>query len=131
MDENFAPSFQNDSNKSFQNENRNASLISKRESYIIQSEWHGNNSVENRDAGIAIKLLNAQENAKYVAGYLAYIIDLWEQEYPCISCDAEVLATLYNIGEMGSNNAGPHPNPGSNEFGRFASDHRQLLQCLL
>lgn len=95
------------------------------------SEWHGNNSVENRDAGIAIKLLNAQENAKYVAGYLAYIIDLWEQEYPCISCDAEVLATLYNIGEMGSNNAGPHPNPGSNEFGRFASDHRQLLQCLL
>lgn len=95
------------------------------------SEWHGNNSVENRDAGIAIKLLNAQENAKYVAGYLAYIIDLWEQEYPYISCDADVLATLYNIGEMGSNNGGPHPNPGSNEFGRFASDHRQLLQCLL
>ena len=95
------------------------------------SEWHGNNSVENRDAGIVIKLLNAQENAKYVAGYLAYIIDLWESEYPYISCDAEVLATLYNIGEMGSNNAGPHPNPGSNEFGRFASAHRQLLQCLL
>ena len=95
------------------------------------TEWHGNNSVENRDAGIAIKLLNAQENAKYVAGYLAYIIDLWEQEYPYISCDADVLATLYNIGEMGSNNTGPHPNPGSNEFGRFASDHRQLLQCLL
>ena len=94
-------------------------------------EWHGNNSVENRDVGIAIKLLNAQENAKYVAGYLAYIIDFWEQEYPYISCDTEVLATLYNIGEMGSNNAGPHPNPGSNEFGRFASDHRQLLQCLL
>lgn len=95
------------------------------------TEWHGNNSVENRDAGIAIKLLNAQENAKYVAGYLAYIIDLWEQEYPYISCDAGVLATLYNIGETGRNNAGPHSNPESNEFGRFASDHRQLLQCLL
>ena len=43
------------------------------------SEWHSNNSVENRDTGITNKLLNAQENAKNVAGYLAYIIDLWER----------------------------------------------------
>ena len=95
------------------------------------TEWHGNNSVENRDAGIAIKLLNAQENAKYVAGYLAYIIDLWKHEYPYISCDAGVLATLYNRGEEGQNNAGPHSNPVSNPFGEFASEHRALLNCLL
>lgn len=94
-------------------------------------EWHGNNSVENRDAGIANKLLNYQENAKYVAAYLKYIIDLWKDAYPCIQCDYDVLATLYNIGEMGKNSEGPHPNPGSNAFGRFASDHRQILQDLL
>ena len=95
------------------------------------TEWHGNNSVENRDVGIAIKLLNPQENAKYVAGYLAYIIDLWKHEYPYISCDAGVLATLYNRGEEGQNNAGPHSNPVSNPFGEFASEHRALLNSLL
>ncbi len=95
------------------------------------SEWHGNNCVENRDLGIAIKLLNAQDNAKYVAAYLKYIIDLWQEQYAHIHDDADILATIYNIGEMGRNNEGPHPNPGSNEFGRFAANHRQMLQDLL
>ena len=95
------------------------------------TDWHGNNSVENRDYGIALKLMSAQTNVKYVAAYLALIIDLWQEKYPLISSNYEVLATLYNVGENGASGNGPHANPKSNAFGKFSSQRRSYLNQLL
>ena len=94
------------------------------------TDWHGNNAVDNRDEGIAMKLLDPQENAKYVAAYLALIIDYWREQYPSIVSDTGVLATLYNMGEDGSG-SGPHPNPKSSTFGDFASRKHEFLGEIL
>lgn len=94
------------------------------------TDWHGNNSVDNRDEGIAMKLMDPQENAKYVAGYLALLIDLWKEAYPLVESDTAILATLYNRGENGSG-SGPHSNPKNNGFGGFASRNHEFLGQLL
>lgn len=82
------------------------------------TEWHGNTSTENRDQGIASKLLDPQINTQYVAAYLRLNIDLWKEKYPNIASDKAILATLYNIGKDEEND--PHPNPESNAFGDFS-----------
>ena len=94
------------------------------------TEWHGNNSIEDRDQGIIYKLLDPQENAKYVAGYLALLIDLWKEAYPLVESDTAILATLYNRGENGRG-SGPHSNPKNNGFGGFASRNHEFLGQLL
>lgn len=93
------------------------------------NDWHGNNYVENREYGIALKLLSAQTNTKYVAAYLKQIIDFWKEAYPSIDTDKGVLATLYNIGIDGSQ--GPHANPKSTPFGDYAARRYSFLNQLL
>ena len=75
--------------------------------------------------------MSAQTNVKYVAAYLSLIIDLWQEKYPLISSNYEVLATLYNVGENGASGNGPHANPKSNAFGKFSSQRRSYLNQLL
>ena len=69
-----------------------------------------------REKIILGKLLNDKSNIRYVAAYLKYFQDRWVEEYPTISIDVGVLATLYNQGEKNP----PHKNPKPNEFGYFA-----------
>ena len=93
------------------------------------TEWHGNTSTENRDQGIASKLLDPQINTQYVAAYLRLNIDLWKEKYPNIAPDKAILATLYNIGKDEEND--PRPNPESNAFGDFSERKYLFLQQLL
>lgn len=81
------------------------------------ADWHGNKYVENREYGIALKLLDPQANSKYVAAYLSLIIDLWKNKYPSIHSNYLVLATLYNNGANSAGKNQSHANPNANEFG--------------
>ena len=54
-----------------------------------------------RDKEIYHKLKDPETNINYVAAYLAMIQNMWNKEYPEISGDTAILATLYNVGEYG------------------------------
>lgn len=93
-------------------------------------EWHTNNSVENRRAGVAMKLQNDKTNIRYAAAYLSYIQDLWKSEYPEIDGRTAILATLYNIGENGGKR-GINSTPQSTPFGDFAKENYYYMKHLL
>lgn len=82
-----------------------------------------------RRALVAYKLLIDSINIKYAAAYCGFIQDLWRKAYPKISGDTAVLATLYNKGHYGS--GGPHSNPKSNDFGKYAKKYYKRMRKLL
>ena len=95
------------------------------------ADWRGNKYVENREYGIALKLLDLQTNVKYVAAYLSLIIDSWKNKYPSIQSNHLVLATLYNNGVNKIVGDECEDNPKNKLFGKFASQIRQNLNQLL
>ncbi len=82
-----------------------------------------------RRALVAYKLLIDSINIKYAAAYCGFIQDFWRKAYPKISGDTAVLATLYNKGHYGS--GGPHSNPKSNDFGKYAKKYYKRMRELL
>ena len=58
------------------------------------------------------------------------IQNMWKEEYPVISGDTAILATLYNIGENGGEK-GINKSPTSNDFGDFAKANYPYMQYLL
>ena len=83
-----------------------------------------------RDNEIYHKLKDPETNINYAAAYLAMIQNMWSEEYPEISGDTAILATLYNIGEYGGEK-GINNSPVSTEFGDFAKANYPYLQYLL
>ena len=84
----------------------------------------------NRNDKIAIELENEEKNICYVAAYLKYQTDIWEEDYPDITEDIAILGTLYNLGHekrgkgllgyifgFGNTLRTPHSNPVANAFG--------------
>ena len=76
---------------------------------------------------ISMNLFDNQTNCLYVAAYIKYFEDRWSEEYPIISSDPAILATLYNQGEKNS----PHSSPVANEFGDYAADNYDYMSYLL
>lgn len=74
-------------------------------------------------------LMNDTTNIQYVAAYLKYIQNLWINKYPEIDGKSDILGTLYNIGEYGSN--GVNSSPSANPFGQTVKDNYQKMQELL
>ena len=73
-------------------------------------------------------LEDPETNIKYVAAYLKYFLDLWENVYPDIYTRTDILATLYNLGH---NKTHPHSNPEPNPFGEFAEENYSYVLKLL
>ena len=104
-------------------------------------EWHGNNCVEkevwyapaygyvegSRDKAIAYRLTVESENVNYVAAYLRYFQDRWKDVYPEIDGKTDVLATLFNQGEIRP----PHANPVPRPFGVQAKKEYYYMRQLL
>lgn len=82
-----------------------------------------------RENIIYLKLFDNETNIEYAAAYLSWIQDIWKEAYPRIDGDTAILATLYNIGEYGSQ--GPHPDPQSRPFGDFARENYYHVKELL
>lgn len=86
------------------------------------------NRVEvSREEAIADKLTDDKTNIRYVAAYLAYWQDRWKEVFPEIDKRTDVLATLYNQGEVRQ----PHSNPMSNPFGDYAKENYARVLKLL
>ncbi len=74
------------------------------------------------------RLENNQINIMYVAAYLRYWQDVWEDVYPQISNDPAILGTLYNLGV---NANAPNKNPQSTAFGDYVMENYTYLGELL
>lgn len=72
-------------------------------------------------------LENPETNIMYAAAYLKYYQDRWGNQFPQISKRVDILATLYNQGEIRP----PHSSPGSNSFGDFAKSNYAYVKKLL
>ncbi len=83
-----------------------------------------------RDKEIYHKLKDPETNINHAAAYLAMIQNMWNKEYPEISGDTAILATLYNIGEYGGER-GINSSPKPREFGLFAKANYPYMQYLL
>ena len=104
-------------------------------------EWHGNNFVQRevwyapaygyvegtRDKAIAYRLTVESENINYIAAYLRYFQDRWKGVYPEIDGKTDILATLYNQGEIRP----PHSKPEANPFGKDAKNEYYYMRELL
>ncbi len=110
-----------------------------------KEEWHGNNSVTRdiwyvpgygkfigtKEGAIAKRLSNDEQCIEYVAAYLKLIQDLWRETYPIIDGKTDILATLYNLNEYGSEEKGINSNPEPNDFGDFAKKNYYYMRYLL
>lgn len=74
------------------------------------------------------RLENNQINIMYVAAYLRYWQDVWEDVYPQISNDPAILGTLYNLGVKANP---PNENPQSNPFGDYVEENYIYIGRLL
>ena len=81
-----------------------------------------------------VRLAIDSNNIEYVAAYLKYFQDTWENAYPNIKNNAGVLGTLYNNGPYDSSgklrtpHANPQPSPG---FGSCVQQHYNAMGYLL
>ncbi len=75
-----------------------------------------------------MRLENNQMNIMYVAAYLRYWQDVWEDVYPQISNDPAILGTLYNLGV---NAKAPNKSPQSTPFGDYVEENYAYLGQLL
>ena len=100
-----------------------AGYMPKTESYKI----YANRIVVSREEAIADKLMDNKTNVRYAAAYLAYWQDKWKDVYPEINKRTEILATLYNQGEVNP----PHANPKPSPFGEYAKSVYNHLRGLL
>ncbi|UOO38426.1 hypothetical protein IZU99_04005 [Oscillospiraceae bacterium CM] len=74
------------------------------------------------------RLEDNKENAMYVAAYLRYFQDIWQDEYPDIIKNPSILGALYNKGHQTTK---PHSSPESNEFGDFVAGNYDYMSELL
>ena len=109
-----------------------------------KQDWHGNSYIEKdawfvpgygiflgtKEQAISKRLNNDEQCIEYVAAYLKLIQNLWHEEYPVISGDTAILATLYNMGEYGGER-GINSSPKPREFGLFAKANYPYMQYLL
>ena len=72
------------------------------------------------------RLTNDRSNCYYVAAYIRYFQDTWEEEFPSIAERPDILGTLYNIGQRT-----PKPNPEVNYFGQYVMDIYDIMDGLL
>lgn len=72
------------------------------------------------------RLENNEWNIFYVAAYIKYFQDTWEDVFPDIANRPDILATLYNLGHGKNPNANPKPN----DFGENALDYYNKMKCL-
>ena len=93
---------------------------------------------------IAANLENDEKNIRYVAAYLRFMMNRWENEYPDIDDDIVIQGTLYNRGHekrgkgilryifgIGNEPLLPHANPGSDLFGEKVGEYYDLMGELL
>ncbi len=74
------------------------------------------------------RLENNQTNIMYVAAYLRYWQDVWEDVYPQINNDPAILGTLYNLGVRAN---APNKSPRSTPFGDYVEENYTYLGQLL
>lgn len=74
------------------------------------------------------RLNNNESNVYYVAAYIRYFVDVWEDNYNEISNRPDILATLYNLGHEITS---PNSSPQSNSFGDHANDYYYMMYLLL
>lgn len=74
------------------------------------------------------RLEDNEFNTIYVAAYLKYFVDEWNEKFPTISSRCDILCTLYNIGHESTK---ANSNPKSNNFGNYANDNYDMMYILL
>ncbi|MBB6217232.1 hypothetical protein HNQ80_003351 [Anaerosolibacter carboniphilus] len=64
----------------------------------------------------------------YVAAYIKYFQDTWQDELPSIANRPDILGTLYNIGHEITK---PNSNPKPNSFGEHVKNNYDTMGDLL
>ena len=99
--------------------------------YVFVVYWKapgvGEVVANSREEAISYRLSSESENVNYVAAYLRYFQDRWENVCDDIDGKTDILATLFNQGEKKP----PHPNPKPNPFGEQAKKEYEYMRKLL